>query len=36
MILNPENYEYLMWMALDGEIAYDYVNGIDDSDVLFN
>lgn len=36
MILHPENYEYLLWMALDGEIAYDYVNGTDDADVLFN
>lgn len=36
MILHPENYEYLLWMGFDGEIAYDYVNGIDDADVIFN
>ena len=36
MILHPENYEYLLWMGFDGEIAYDYVNKIDDADVLFN
>lgn len=36
MILNPRNYEYILWMALDGEIAYDYVNNISDYDVLFN
>ena len=34
MILNPEDYEYFMWMAFDGEVAYDYINGIDDVDVL--
>ena len=34
MILNPENYEYFMWMAFNGEVAYDYINGIDDVDVL--
>lgn len=36
MILNSKNYEHLLWMGLDGEIAYDCVNGIDDSGVLFN
>ena len=36
MILHPEDYEYLLWMGFDGEIAYDYVNGINDADVLFN
>lgn len=36
MILNPKNYEYFMWMGFDGEVVYDYVNGIDDSDVLLN
>lgn len=36
MILSPEDYEYFMWMGFDGEIVYDYVNGIDDADVLFN
>lgn len=36
MILHPEDYEYILWIGFDGEIAYDYVNGIDDADVLFN
>ena len=34
MILNPENYENLLWMAFDGEIAYDYVNETDNADVI--
>ena len=36
MILNPENYEHILWMALDGEVAYDSVNGTNDYDVLFD
>lgn len=36
MILNPEEYRNLIWMAFDGEIAYDHVNGIDNVSVLLN
>lgn len=36
MILNPENYEHFIWMGFDGEVVYDYVNGISDYDVLFD
>ena len=36
MILNPEEYRNLIWMAFDGEIAYDHVNGIDNASVLLN
>ena len=35
MLLNPEDYNYFMWMAFDGKVIYDYVNGIDDTYVLF-
>ena len=36
MILHPEDYKYLLWMGFDGEVAYDYVNGISDVDVLLD
>lgn len=36
MILNPENYEHFIWMGFDGEVVYDYVNEINDVDVLLN
>lgn len=36
MILNPENYEHFIWMGFDGEVVYDYVNDINDFDVLLN
>lgn len=36
MILNPEDYKYVMWMAFDGEIAYDHVNRINNANILFN
>ena len=34
MILNPEEYRNFIWMAFDGEIAYDHVNGIDNASIL--
>ena len=36
MILNPDNYEHFIWMGFDGEVVYDYVNEINDVDVLLN
>ena len=36
MILNPKDYKYVMWMAFDGEIAYDHVNRINNANILFN
>ena len=35
-ILNPEEYKNLIWMAFDGEVAYDHVNGIDNASVLLD
>lgn len=34
IMLNPSNYENFVWIAFDGETAYDYVIGLDDMDEL--
>lgn len=36
MVFHPYHEEFLMWMAFDGEVIYDDVHDIDDTDKLFN